>query len=52
MFLKRFVGDTPWAHIDIAGKEFSDKAKGYQPKGTTGVCARSLAELALRIAER
>lgn len=52
MFLKRFVGDTSWAHIDIAGKEYSEKAKGYQKKGTTGVGARSLAELALRLSRR
>ena len=52
MFLKRFVGDTSWAHIDIAGKEYSEKAKGYQQKGTTGVGARSLAELALRLSRR
>jgi len=52
MFLKRFVGDTSWAHIDIAGKESSEKANGYQKKGTTGVGARSLAKLALRLSRK
>jgi leucyl aminopeptidase len=52
MFLKRFVGKTPWAHIDIAGTNLSDKARGYQQKGATGVCVRSLTELALRLGGR
>ena len=31
-FLQRFVGDTPWAHLDIAGTAW----KGGQAKGATG----------------
>jgi len=50
MFLKRFVGDTPWAHIDIAGKEVVEKPTGYRLKGSTGVSTRTLIELALRMA--
>ncbi|MCH7825787.1 MAG: leucyl aminopeptidase [Acidobacteria bacterium] len=42
MFLKRFVGDTPWAHLDIAGTAFLDKATPYQPKGGTGFGVRLL----------
>ncbi|MDD9911842.1 MAG: leucyl aminopeptidase, partial [Alphaproteobacteria bacterium] len=26
LFLKQFVGDTPWAHLDIAGMAMADKA--------------------------
>ena len=31
-FLQRFVGDTPWAHLDIAGTAW----KGGAAKGATG----------------
>ncbi len=52
MFLKKFAGETRWAHIDIAGKEISKKAAGYQHKGMTGVGTRSLIEAALRLAQK
>ncbi|MGD8328154.1 MAG: leucyl aminopeptidase [Acidobacteriota bacterium] len=42
MFLKRFVGDTPWAHLDIAGTSYLSKATPYQPKGGTGFGVRLL----------
>jgi len=41
-FLQRFVGDTPWAHLDIAGTAFISKATPYQPKGATGFGVRLL----------
>ena len=42
-FLKEFVGDTPWAHLDIAGPAFNEKAAyGYTPAGATGVAVRTL----------
>ena len=44
MFLKRFVGDTPWAHLDIAGTAFLAKATPYQPKGGTGFGVRLLTD--------
>ena len=47
MFLKEFVGDLPWVHMDIAGTAWAEEAKPYQPKGATGVGVRTLAELAL-----
>ncbi|GAI46462.1 unnamed protein product, partial [marine sediment metagenome] len=28
-FLQKFVGDTPWAHIDIAGTAYLSKGRGY-----------------------
>jgi leucyl aminopeptidase len=46
MFLKEFVGDVPWAHLDIAGTAWNEDAKPYMPKGPTGVGVRTLAELA------
>jgi leucyl aminopeptidase len=47
LFLKEFVGDCPWTHMDIAGTAWVEEAKPYQPKGATGVAVRTLAELAL-----
>ncbi len=42
-FLKEFVGDTPWAHLDIAGPAYNEKsAFGYTPAGGTGVGVRTL----------
>ena len=50
-FLKEFVGDTPWAHIDIAGTAWAEEAKPWQAKGSTGVAVRTLAELAFTSSE-
>ena len=44
-FLKRFVKDTHWAHLDIAGMAWSDKAKGTSPKGATAWGVRLLDRL-------
>jgi leucyl aminopeptidase len=46
MFLKEFVGDTPWAHLDIAGTAWADEARAWTTKGATGVMARTLVEVA------
>ena len=48
-FLKRFVGDTPWAHLDIAGTAW-DTGRPYAAKGGSGVGTRLLVELASRLA--
>lgn len=45
MFLKKFVKDVPWAHLDIAGTAWSQKARPYCPKGATGVGVRLLTQL-------
>ncbi len=44
IFLKHFVEDTPWVHLDIAGTAWADKESAYQPKGATGVGVRLLIE--------
>ncbi|HTY18833.1 MAG TPA: leucyl aminopeptidase [Myxococcota bacterium] len=44
-FLSRFVGDTPWAHLDIAGTAYTSKTGPCQPYGATGVGVRTLVEL-------
>jgi leucyl aminopeptidase len=51
-FLKEFVGETPWVHLDIAGPASSEKDKGYTPKGGTGVGVRTLVELVRRLDEQ
>lgn len=48
--LENFVGDASWAHLDIAGTSYVEK-KPYQEKGSTGVAVRTLAELAVRLAQ-
>ncbi|HET9443343.1 MAG TPA: leucyl aminopeptidase, partial [Acidimicrobiales bacterium] len=45
LFLKEFVGDVPWVHLDIAGPAFRDEADCYLPKGGTGFGVRTLVEL-------
>jgi leucyl aminopeptidase len=47
LFLKEFVADLPWCHMDIAGTAWAEDVKPYQPKGATGVGVRTLVELAL-----
>jgi leucyl aminopeptidase len=45
LFLQEFVGDVPWAHLDIAGPARSDADDGYVTKGGTGFAVRTLLEL-------
>lgn len=40
--LAMFVGDRPWAHLDMAGTDDSDKVKGILVKGATGTPVRTL----------
>lgn len=41
VFLKNFVGDTPWAHLDIAGVGIGEKIPGTSPvTGSSGFGAR------------
>ena len=49
-FLRRFVGDVPWAHLDIAGVA-NDTGRQPTPKGGSGYGVRLLVELARRLAE-
>lgn len=44
MFLKEFVGETPWIHLDIAGCAWNEEVKPWLPKGPTGIAVRSIAE--------
>jgi leucyl aminopeptidase len=44
MFLKEFVEDTPWIHLDIAGTAWMEENKGWIAKGPSGIAVRSLVE--------
>ncbi|MFM9841613.1 MAG: leucyl aminopeptidase [Dongiaceae bacterium] len=44
-FLQRFVKDTPWAHLDIAGMAWSDKDRATVPKGASAFGVRLLDRL-------
>ncbi len=45
LFLSEFVGDTRWAHIDIAGPVFQKKGSDYCGPGATGFGVRLLCDL-------
>jgi leucyl aminopeptidase len=40
LFLKKFVGDYRWVHLDIAGMDLEEKGKPYIPKGAVGFGVR------------
>ncbi len=42
MFLKEFVGDSRWAHLDIAGDALTSTGNDFAPKGATGHGVRLL----------
>ncbi len=43
-YLQKFVGDVPWAHLDIAGTAWDFTEKSYIPKGPSGTGVRTLIE--------
>ncbi len=45
-FIRDFVDETPWVHLDIAGTAWLDDAKPYMAKGATGVGLRTFVRLA------
>ncbi|MGH3004380.1 MAG: leucyl aminopeptidase [Gaiellaceae bacterium] len=50
-FLQEFVGEGPWAHLDIAGTAYLERSRGdyYSGRGATGFGVRLIAELARRL---
>ncbi|MCL2923495.1 MAG: leucyl aminopeptidase [Trichodesmium sp. MAG_R04] len=42
LFLKQFVKNTPWAHLDVAGPVWIDVENGYNNPGATGYGVRTL----------
>jgi leucyl aminopeptidase len=53
-FLKEFVGEGPWAHIDMAGPGFLSRSRGdyLWQRGGTGYGVRLIVELVRRLSER
>jgi leucyl aminopeptidase len=47
-FIKEFVGETPWVHVDVAGTAWSCSATGFPKKGGSGFALRTLVETARR----
>jgi leucyl aminopeptidase len=43
-FLKVFVDETPWIHLDIAGMAWVEDSRPYIAKGPSGVAVRSILE--------
>ncbi len=50
-FLRFFVEDTPWVHIDMAPTDNVDRDKGIWVKGATGIPTRTLVHLLLSMAQ-
>jgi leucyl aminopeptidase len=47
-FLKKFIGDYKWVHLDIAGTAILEEAGPYAPRGGSGVGVRLLTEFLRR----
>ena len=47
-FLAKYVGDTPWAHLDIAGTAWTTEERPYIGKGATGFGVRLLLDALMR----
>ncbi|MGL5354716.1 MAG: leucyl aminopeptidase, partial [Clostridium sp.] len=46
LFIREFVQDKPWLHLDIAGTSWSSANSSYGVKGGTGAPVSTLYELA------
>jgi leucyl aminopeptidase len=44
-FVARYAGDTPWAHLDIAGTAWTTEERPYLAKGATGFGVRLLLDV-------
>jgi leucyl aminopeptidase len=44
-FLENFIGDWPWAHVDVAYVDVEPSGRPYIPKGTTGIGMRLLLQV-------
>ncbi|MEO6913820.1 MAG: leucyl aminopeptidase [Candidatus Baltobacteraceae bacterium] len=49
-FLKSFVGETPWIHLDVAGTAYLDTESAWQAKGPTGTPVRAFLALVEQLA--
>ncbi len=44
LFLKEFVGDVPWVHVDLAGPSATTKEWGHMSAGGTGFAVATIIE--------
>lgn len=49
LFLKQFVQETPWAHLDVAGPVWTEKENGYINPGGTGFGVRTLVQWVMAV---
>jgi len=49
LFLKEFVGPTPWVHVDLAGPSTASKEAGHLAKGGTGFAVATIFEYLRRL---
>lgn len=47
LFLKQFIKETPWAHLDVAGPVWIEKEGPYHSPGATGYGVRTLVQWVL-----
>lgn len=52
LYLSEFVGDVPWAHVDICGTAWNEKDQLWRRAGCSGFGARLLLELAMNFRPR
>jgi leucyl aminopeptidase len=48
-FIKEFVDDTPWVHLDIASTCWIDEGRPWLAKGPSGVAIRSVIDFARKL---
>ena len=51
-FLRQFVGEAKWAHLDIAGLDILAKPKEYAAPGGTGFGVRLLTTYLMNLVEK
>jgi len=50
-FIKEFVDDTPWVHLDIASTCWIDEGRPWLAKGPTGIAIRSIVDFANKLGQ-
>ncbi len=51
-FIKEFVGEVPWVHIDIAGTAMKNYTDGWIIEGATGLPTRTLIQFVLDVSKK
>ncbi|VVB53955.1 cytosol aminopeptidase [uncultured archaeon] len=52
VFLRHFIGNTPWVHLDIAGPAYVSRGNAYTPKGGTGAPVRLMLRFLEKLIEK